>query len=87
MMSEERTPEREPTTQDLIEHGIKEVSKMYVDQVMENERLREGATLRDWFAMSCLTGLAQRHDVPWSMLGSTAYEIADNMMKARKEIE
>jgi len=84
-MTEEQTPEIEPTTQDLIENGIGEVSRLYVDQVLENERLREGATLRDWFAMSALpTLMRQENNVGWGNWAKSAYEIADMMMKARK---
>jgi len=91
-MTEEQTPEIDPTTQELIENGIAEVSRMYVDQVMENERLREGATLRDWFAMTTLPAVIEMSSLAYNnsqfdYLAKKAYLIADEMMKARKEIK
>ena len=43
-----------------------------------------GMTLRDWFAGQALTGLIDR-SIGADWLAVTAYEIADEMMKARNE--
>lgn len=50
----------------------------------------DAITLRDQFAMAalqaCLTGIATRAEiVGWEELCAMCYEIADAMMKARKE--
>jgi hypothetical protein len=44
-----------------------------------------GMTLRDWFAGHALTGLIIRGNHPDEYLDTTAYEIADAMLKARAQ--
>jgi hypothetical protein len=50
-------------------------------QALENECKAMRETLRDRFAMAALTGLVAREE---PFLAEQAYEIADQMLEARK---
>lgn len=57
--------------------------------IVSSDEMRVGGmTLRDYFAakaMAFLVPLRASHQTPWSELAKSAYEMADEMLKAREQ--
>lgn len=57
------------------------VQSIYVE---DQETNSNGMTLRDYFAAKAMQAMAARFEASSRMLASSAYEVADAMLKARE---
>jgi len=82
-------PESEPETLAPIENGGPAFPLQDWDECIQTHRTETGMTLRDWFAGQALAALPHigcGADLTPTELALSAYQMADAMLKARKEV-
>jgi hypothetical protein len=82
-------PEAKPETPAPIEDGGPAFPLQDWDECIHSRRTETGMTLRDWFAGQALVALPHigcGADLTPTELALSAYQMADAMLKARKEV-
>jgi hypothetical protein len=83
-------PEAKPETPAPIEDGGPAFPLQDWDECIHSRRTETGMTLRDWFAGQALVALPHigcGADLTPTELALSAYQMADAMLKARKEVQ